>query len=228
MLKSMCVVPARSGSKGLANKNIKPLGGKPVLQWTINACMESGVFDTVYVATDSEYYAELAIAMGAEVPALEPKDMAGDFVSSTDPVLWMEDLLGERHDLLWCMQPTSPLRTPEDIKAAYGLLDANPACNFVLSVTEIDPHYFNWALDKFDDGFADLHFGKGALVDRSLLPKAFRPNGAIKVGRADKVREYGHFFGDHIMCIDMPEERSVHIRSQLDLDLCEMLAKGAR
>lgn len=225
MLKSLCVIPARSGSKGLVDKNVKILGNKTVLQWTIDSCIESGIFDAVYVATDSDEYTTLAKSLGAMVPELEPAEMAGDFISSTEPVLWIEELLGGGYDLLWCMQPTSPFRLPEDIKAAYKLLQENPSCNFVLSVNEIDPHYFNWALDRSDDGFVELHFGQETLVDRSLLPKAYRPNGAIKAGRAEKVREYRHFFGDHIMCVDMPEERSIHIRSQLDFDLCEVIAQ---
>ena len=82
-MKSFCVIPARSGSKGLKNKNILELCGKPVLAYSINACAKSGLFDQIIVATDSEQYAEIARQCGATVPFLEPSEMAGDYISST-------------------------------------------------------------------------------------------------------------------------------------------------
>ncbi|SFR58681.1 acylneuraminate cytidylyltransferase family protein [Anaeromicropila populeti] len=226
MLKSLCVIPARSGSKGLKDKNILDLSGKPVLAYTIEACKNAGIFSEVFVATDSEVYAEIAQKYGALVPFLEPEEMAGDLVSSAEPLLYFYEQLKKEYDLLWCFQPTSPLKTAEDIINAYKVLEENPECQYVLSTTIIDPHYFHWALEERENGMTELYFGKKMLVDRSLLNPVYRPNGAIKVGRTEKVLEYRHFFGDHIMRTEMPEERAIHIRSQFDLDLCRMLVSG--
>jgi len=224
MLKSLCIIPARCGSKGLKDKNILNLCGKPVIAYTIEVCLKSNLFDNVYVVTDSEKYAEIAKKYGAQAPFLEPEEMAGDNISSTEPVIWYYEQLKSKYDLLWCLQPTSPLKKVADLINAHKLLENDPNCEFALSTTIIDPHYFHWALYDKDNGYSDLYFGKKNLVDRNLLkPTAYRPNGAIKVGRTESVLKWRHFFGDNIKRVEMPEERSIHIRTQSDLDLCEFL-----
>jgi len=224
MSKSFCVIPARSGSKGLKDKNILDLNGMPVLAYSIKACEESGLFEDVYVATDSEEYAEIAKKYGGKVPFLEPKDMAGDFVSSLDPVLYFYEKLNVECDYIWCMQPTSPLRSKEDIINAYNVLEQDEKCQFVLSTTEIDPHYFHWALIDDEDGMSNLYFGKEMLVDRSeLKDTVYRPNGAIKVGRCYAVLKQKNYFGNNIKRVEMPEERSIHIRTENDLAYCRYL-----
>lgn len=224
MSESLCVIPARSGSKGLKDKNILELCGKPVLAYTIQACVQSGIFEDVYVATDSEKYAEIAVKYGAKVPFLEPLELAQDNIPSLDPVLYFYDKLGKEYDYIWCMQPTSPLRSCEDITDAYNIICNDPNCEFVLGTTVIDPHYFHWALIDQVNGMADMYFGKEMLVDRSELKDiVYRPNGAIKVGRTKSVLNERSFFGNNMRRIEMPEERSVHIRSQYDFDLCSFL-----
>ncbi|PXV91845.1 CMP-N,N'-diacetyllegionaminic acid synthase [Lachnotalea glycerini] len=224
MISSLCVIPARSGSKGLKDKNILDINGKPVLAYTIEACKMSGLFNNIYVATDSKKYAEIACDFGAEVPFLEPEYMAGDAVPSTDPVIYFYNQLGKDVELLWCMQPTSPLRSVEDIVNAYKIIENNSICEYVLGTTIIDPHYFHWALQDKDNDMAELFFGKEMLVDRSELKDiVHRPNGAIKVGRTNSVLKSRSFFGENIKRIDMPEERSIHIRGIMDYELCKLL-----
>lgn len=224
MGKSLCVIPARCGSKGLKDKNILDLCGKPVLAYTIEACRQSGVFEEVYVATDSPEYARIAERYGAETPFLEPEELAYDHISSLAPVLDYYEKLGREYDYIWCMQPTSPLRSAEDIREAYQIIDKDSDCEFVLSTTVVDPHYFHWALVERTGGMSELYFGREMLVDRSeLQDTVYRPNGAIKVGRTKSVLKEKNFFGTHIRRIEMPEERSIHIRSQFDFDLCRFL-----
>lgn len=224
MGKSLCVIPARSGSKGLKDKNILELCGKPVLTYTIAACIQSEIFEDVYVATDSEKYAEIAIKYGAQVPFLEPSELAQDNIPSLDPVLYFYDKLGKDYDYIWCMQPTSPLRSSKDIIDAYNIICKDKDCEFVLGTTIIDPHYFHWALKDQANGRAELYFGREVLVDRSELSDiVYRPNGAIKVGRTRSILRERNFFGNNIRRIEMPEERSIHIRSQYDFDLCSFL-----
>lgn len=222
--KSLCVIPARSGSKGLKNKNIMDLCGKPVLAYTIEACVQSGIFEQVFVATDNEEYAKIAKKYGACVPFLEPIEMAQDDISSLEPVLYFYDKLNQKYDYIWCMQPTSPLRKDKDIINAYEIIKNDSTCEFVLSTTIVDPHYFHWALIDKDNGMARMYFGKEMLVDRSELKDiVYRPNGAIKVGRMSSVLAEHSFFGNNIRRIEMPEDRSIHIRSQFDFDLCRFL-----
>lgn len=224
MPRSLCVIPARSGSKGLKNKNILELCGKPVLAYSIEACIKSGIFEEVYVATDSKEYAKIALDFGAQVPFLEPSEIARDNNSSLDPVLYYYERLGQQYDYIWCMQPTSPLRSAEDILDAYHIIENDPNCEFVLGTTIIDPHYFHWALIDRNDGMAEMYFGKELLVERDELKDiVYRPNGAIKVGRTKSVISENSFFGNNIRRIEMPDERSIHIRSQFDFDLCSFL-----
>ena len=223
---SLCVIPARCGSKGLKDKNILELCGKPVLAYTIEACCKSGIFKNVYVATDSEKYARIAEQYGAKIPFLEPPEMAGDNIPSLEPILYFYEKLGYEYDFIWCMQPTSPLRTSKDIIDAYNIISNDPLCEFVLGTTTVDPHYFHWVLTDKDNKMAEMYFGKEMLIDRSELKDiVYRPNGAIKVGRTTSVLKEKSFFGNNIRRIELPEERAIHIRSQFDFDMCNFLLK---
>ena len=149
--------------------------------------------------------------------------MAGDTVSSTVPVLWVAEELDAEFDYVWNLQPTSPLRTPGDIERAAQILAERPDADFLASVTAIDPHYFHWAL-KRSGGFSELWF-PDFLVDRSLLPAVFRPNGAIKVGRPQRLADAGSVFAPGLTTVEIDDHRSIHIRCAWDLDLAEFVVE---
>ena len=135
-MKNIAIIPARSGSKGLPDKNIRLLGGKPLLAYTIEAAIQSGCFDTVHVSTDSEHYAEIARQYGADVPFLRSAALATDTASTWDAVreaLCRYAELGKTFDTMMLMQPTTPLRTGEDVKGAYALLKEKQADLVVLA-----------------------------------------------------------------------------------------------
>ena len=122
---SIAIIPARSGSKGLPGKNIKPLNGKPLLAYSIEAALASGRFDTVHVSTDSERYADIARQYGADEPFLRSAEASSDTASSEDAireVLRRYEEMGQRFDAFMLLQPTSPLRTADDIRAALSLI----------------------------------------------------------------------------------------------------------
>ena len=219
------VIPARSGSKGLAHKNILELDGRPVLAYSIEAARKSGLFRDVFVATDDPRYADLAREWGAAVPFLLSPEVAGDAVSSTDALLYVWEREGRGEDLLWCLQPTSPFRLPEDLLGARELFSRFPDTACVVSGTPVDPHFFHWVLRPEENHRCGMWFGEEFLKDRSLLPPVFRPNGMIKVGRREVVASRRHFFVDPLRMLETPEERSIHIRSALDLALCRMLVR---
>jgi CMP-N-acetylneuraminic acid synthetase len=140
----IAVIPARGGSKRLPGKNIKPLAGKPLIQWSIEAALESGVFDHVCVSTDSEDIAEVAKRSGAEVPFLRPLELATDTATTADAVRdfinRFEVLKGDSVQFVCLLQPTSPLRTAEDIRAAGKLL-MREGVDAVVSVCEMEHPY---------------------------------------------------------------------------------------
>lgn len=120
--RSVAFIPARSGSKRIPHKNIRPLGGHPVLAYSIRAAIDSGVFDAVICATDSELYAEVARHYGAEVPFLRSSDISGDKSPDIEWVEWMLNKLkdaGRDFEVFSILRPTSPFRQPETIKRAW-------------------------------------------------------------------------------------------------------------
>jgi CMP-N,N'-diacetyllegionaminic acid synthase len=119
----VALIPARSGSKRVPDKNILPLAGHPLLAYTIQGARQSGIFAAVVVSTDSQLYAEIARYYGAEIPFLRPPDLAGDLSPDVD---WVEDALqrlqeeGRNFDCFSILRPTSPFRLPETIRRAWG------------------------------------------------------------------------------------------------------------
>jgi len=230
----LTLVPARSGSKGLPGKNIKPLCGKPLLGWTIEAALESGVPMRLVVSTDSAAYAEVGRRFGAEVPFLRPEELAADTTGTLD-VLWhLVDWYatrGEVFDAICILQPTSPFRTSLDIKEAWNLFVSRDASS-VVSVCEMD-HSPLWA-NTIDetlslDGFLREEI-KGKR--RQELPTHYRLNGAIYLAKTELLRERESFFGPGSLAHIMPRERSLDIDTGLDFEIAEVLGgkpgKGAQ
>ncbi|MBO6246248.1 MAG: acylneuraminate cytidylyltransferase family protein, partial [Anaerovibrio sp.] len=122
LVKNIAIIPARSGSKGLKDKNIKLMNGKPLLAYSIEAAKESGMFDEIMVSTDSPKYADIAIQYGAGVPFLRSAENSSDTAGSWDMVLEVLNnyqKIGREFDTVCLLQPTSPLRLAKDISDAY-------------------------------------------------------------------------------------------------------------
>ncbi len=226
-MKNIAVIPARSGSKGLPDKNIKPVNGKPLLAYTIEAALESGCFDTVHVSTDSERYAEIARRYGADVPFLRSAALATDTASTWDAVrevLARYDELGKRFDTMMLMQPTTPLRTGEDVKAAYALFQKKQAKS-VIAVCEVD-HSPLWC-DTIPDSGSMKGFGRKDLawVNRQDLRPYYRVNGAIYLLSVNGINipPDDEIYEDNCYALFMDRKKSVDVDSEDDLALVEFL-----
>jgi len=217
-----CVIPARLGSKRIPRKNLIELGGKPMVVWSIEAALKSKAFDAVFVATESEEIAAVAREAGATVPFLLESELCGDLVSSWRPCTALLEKLGDETSGLFCLQPTSPCRTAEDILA--GIACFEEGADFVLSVTELDPHYFHWALTAEPEW--RLVFGETYEKARPLLPKRYRPNGSIKIAERAALIRAGGFLGPVLKCFETPECRSVHVGSDFELRVAKALLEG--
>ena len=139
-MRSIAIIPARSGSKGLPDKNIIKLKDKPLLAYSVEAALASGEFAAVHVSTDSPLSADIARQFGADEPFLRSEETSSDTASSEDAireVLRRYQEQGVTFDAFMLLQPTSPLRTAEDIHAAFALLKENNA-DSVISVCEMD------------------------------------------------------------------------------------------
>lgn len=226
-MKNIAVIPARSGSKGLPDKNIRLLNGKPLIAYTIEAAIESGCFDTVHVSTDSEQYAEIARQFGADVPFLRSAALATDTASTWDAVrevLARYAELGKKFDTMTLMQPTTPLRTGEDVRAAYDLLREKQAKS-VIAVCEVD-HSPLWC-DTIPDNGSMKGFGHKELawVNRQELRPYYRVNGAIYLLTVTgiDIPSDDMIYEDHCYALFMDRKKSVDIDSEDDLAMAEFL-----
>lgn len=141
--KSVAFIPARSGSKRVPNKNIRPLDGHPMLAYTVRAAIDSGVFDAVICATDSEKYADVARHYGAEVPFLRSAEISGDKSPDVEWVVWMLNKLGESgrsFEIFSILRPTSPFRLPETIQRAWRMFSEDPQADSLRAIEKCKQH----------------------------------------------------------------------------------------
>lgn len=141
--KSVAFIPARSGSKRVPNKNIKLLGGHPMLAYTVRAAIDSGVFDAVICATDSPQYAEVATYYGAEVPFLRSPEISGDKSPDIEWVVWMLQqlkALGRNYEIFSILRPTSPFRLPETIQRAWLTFNQDPRADSLRAIEKCKQH----------------------------------------------------------------------------------------
>lgn len=226
----LCIIPARAGSKRLPGKNLRLLAGKPLIAHTIEVAQKSSLFESVYVCTEDKTIAEVARDFGASVPILMPRELCGDLIPSHIPCQRLAAHLaglGHSADLLVCLQPTSPLRNVEDVKAAVHKFQSAQFDSLV-TVTTMDPHDFHWAVVPNRDGYWHMYFGNQYLKERPLLPQVFKPNGSVKIARLRRLEQTGHFFAERMGAVETPPERSVHVALELDLKICELMLAERR
>lgn len=218
MGKNIAVIPARSGSKGLPHKNIKPLCGLPLIAHTIQCATRSRIFDEIHVSTDSEEYAGIARQYGAAVPFLRSPELAGDTSGSWDvvrDVLAQYEKLGQAFDTVTLLQPTSPLRIAEDILDAMGLFDHNGA-NAVVSVCEAE-HSPLWCGTLPDNLSLDGFIPDSILnLPRQSLPPYYRINGAVYIVRTSYLSGRVNLYSENCYAYIMPVSRSLDIDSEWD------------
>lgn len=223
-MNNLAIIPARSGSKGLKDKNIKILAGKPLMAHSIEAALQSNLFSKVMISTDSEKYAEIARKHGAEAPFLRSKTLSGDKAGSWDVVLEVlkqYQAMGEKFDTICLLQPTSPLRESEDIVKAYQELEEKNA-DAITSVCEVD-HSPLW-MTTLDESLSLNEFNKHeSNLPRQELPQYYRQNGAIYIRKIS-------YNGDEISILNsqdyayiMDKNRSVDIDDINDFMYAEYL-----
>ena len=214
------LVPARGGSKGIPRKNIRPLAGKPLIAWSIEAARSSRLLDTVVVSTDDAEIAAVARAHGALTPFMRPAELARDDTPGVDPVLHALRQLPE-FDAVVLMQPTSPLRVVADIDACIdqaGTLQAD--C--VVSVCEPGRHpAWMYRIDERQRLRPLLE--QPAATRRQDLPAVYAANGALYFAKADWLARTRTFMTAETAAFVMPPERSVDLDTLMDWKLAELL-----
>ncbi|NBH74041.1 acylneuraminate cytidylyltransferase family protein [Clostridiaceae bacterium] len=223
-MKNLAVIPARSGSKGLKDKNIRLFAGKPLMAYTIEAAKMAGIFDRVMVSTDSLDYAKIAKEYGAEVPFLRKGQTSGDKASSWDVVKEVLNCYkesGQVFDTVCLLQPTSPLRTGEDIKAAY-LLFCEKSAIAVISVCETE-HTPLWCNTLPNDNSLEKFIRQEHNVRRQDVKRYYRINGAIYFALVEELQMYGNLYKKGSFAYIMDQERSIDIDTELDFLYAELI-----
>jgi CMP-N-acetylneuraminic acid synthetase len=207
------VVTARAGSKGIPGKNTRRLAGKPLIAYTIESALASGVFDRLILSTDDEEAARIAREMGCDVPFMRPAELSADDTPHLPvmqhAVAWMRDHEGFAPDWVMILMPTSPLRQPSHIVESLALAITSGA-DSVVSVDEMPAHYHPMRAVTVDEhGWARLLVGDRPVrqrpVRRQGLPAAWVLNGAIYLLRASLLTDpvEPSLYGDRVAAYAM-------------------------
>lgn len=219
--KVLAWIPARGGSKGIKNKNIKNLNGKPLISYTIQAALSCSYVDKVLVSTDSAEIASIANMYGADTPFLRPSYLATDTSKTIDAVMhtlhFFKDS-GSSYDIFCLLQPTSPLRTSEDIERSLELFVDNSFRSLV-SVNEARSHPV--MMRKIDKSGRLLHLvSKNSTVRRQELEKIYEVNGSIYINLCSEINK-GTSFNDNEIPFVMATEHAIDIDTNEDFIIAE-------
>lgn len=221
------LVPARGGSKGVPRKNVRLLGGRPLLAYTAECARAARGLSDVVLSTEDEEIARVGRDCGLEVPFLRPAELAGDETPMLPVVIhalrWLEEH-GRRYDAVCLLQPTNPFRRPEDIDACIALLieKSADAVVTVLPVPfEYNPH---WVYVRCAEGCLHLATGEMAPIGRRQdLPPAVHREGSVYVVRRDVVLEQNSLYGRFLVGYEIHPSRSVNVDSLEDWSRAERL-----
>ena len=223
-MKNLAVIPARSGSKGLPDKNIRNLCGKPLLAYSVEAALQSGLFETVHVSTDSAAYAAVARKYGADVPFLRGAENSSDTASSWDAVREVLDKyskLGKDFGHVMLLQPTSPLRTSGDIAAAFALMKHKGA-DAIVSVCRGSYHHTLPA----DGAMSEFIRKDENDRRRQNADRLYRVNGAVFLTNTAYFLDDPDIYRRSCFAYVMDKKRSVDIDDELDFLFAEAILKN--
>lgn len=225
------LIPARGGSKGVPRKAVRAMAGKPLIGWTVEAALAADRLDRVMVTSEDAEIIAVAREFGADVPFARPAALSADDTPGMEPVIhalsWLEREEGCLPTSVMLLQPTSPLRTADDIDAAIRLADER-AADSVVSVTEAADHPW-WT--KRVDGEGRLHDfveQAGDAVRRQELPDAFALNGAIYLARRKLLLRDRSWYFERTFAYVMPPERSLDIDTPWDFELADLVLRSRR
>ena len=219
----IAIIPARSGSKGLPGKNIKELNGDPLIAYTIKAAISCEEISRIIVSTDCSEIARVAISYGAEVPFLRPKELSTDESIAIDAYIYTLKRLEETESISFSdviiLQPTSPLRSTDNIKEAIRLYWSK-SCKSLISMVESN-HPPRWLLD-LDKNMKILSTRLNSFKNRQEEPKKFIPNGAIFIVKKDLLMERKLYAIDSYAYV-MSRRNSIDIDDMVDFKLAQVL-----
>lgn len=221
-LSVLALVPARKGSKGISGKNHREVGGRSLLERSIACGIDAETVDRVVLSSNDSQAVAVALAMGCDVPFVRPEALASDTASSVDVLRHAVGEIDTPYDLVVVLQPTSPLRMPEDVDAAVRLCVADnaPACVSVVACSK--PPQWTYGVNARRQLLPVLPDQDPGSRRQDLSP-AYALNGAVFVIRTDWLMAGGGFFAPETIAYEMPKGRSVDVDDEIDLVIAEAL-----
>lgn len=226
----VALIPARGGSKRVPGKNIRALGGHPLIAYTIAPAVQSGVFDAVVVSTDSDDIAAIARHYGAEVPFLRPAEFAGD---KSPDIEWVEHTLtalrdqGRGYDSFSLLRPTSPFRTPDTLRRAWTTFCADPRVDSLRAVEKCTQHPGKMWIARHNRLLPLLPFGPAEQPWHSsqyqALPEVFVQNASLEIAWSRIVFEGRTIAGETIVPFFTDEMEGFDINNRYDWMVAELL-----
>jgi CMP-N-acetylneuraminic acid synthetase len=220
----LTVIPAKLGSTRIFKKNIRILGGKPLLHWTIQTALDSGCCGEVMVSTESEEVAEIARQAGAKVPFIRPEYLSKDPYEVYDVcahAVGEYEKLGKTFDTLVLLLPTSPFRAVEDIQETLQTFIAKQA-SFAVSVSAFECNLFSAHVIDEDQKMTVM-FPEYFTMETRKRPKPYQINGAVFVADIQALKEQKTLYGDNFYAYVMDWKRSVDIDTETDFNFAEYL-----
>jgi CMP-N,N'-diacetyllegionaminic acid synthase len=224
-LRVLGIIPARGGSKGIPGKNIKPLGGKPVIKYTIESAQESKLLTEIFVSTDDPEIAEVAENSGIKVPFLRPSKFALDNSPSIDVIIHALnelDKLGKQYDAVCLLQPTSPFREFGFIDKCIEKFEKSSA-DSLISVLQV-PHQFNphWIFEENEFGSLSISTGENQIIPRRQeLPKAYYRDGSVYLTKVEIIRNERKLLYGNIQFVESNELYYCNLDTMEDWNLAE-------
>ena len=223
--KILALIPARGGSKGIPKKNIRYLKNKPLIAWTILEAKKSKYIDRLILSSDDQEIIQVAKSYNCEVPFIRPKELAQDHTPGIEPVLHAINIISG-YDIVILLQPTSPLRTSDDIDQCLEFFIQHNA-EICVSITEADQSpYLMFSLDNKTHTLSPLMQQSHIITRRQDYPKLYVPNGAIYIANINYLKSTKSFYTDKTIGFIMCRERSIDIDDEFDLKLAEYLLEG--
>lgn len=225
-MKPLVVIPARGGSKGIPRKNIKPFLGRPLVHYTIDVARQIAPDDHIILSTDDGEIAETGRSTGLPVPYMRPGHLATDTASSRDAIIdvmdWADNK-GLNYDCVLLLQPTSPLRTVDDVKCCLDRYTSD--IDMVVSVVPASSNpYYNCFETDPGTGFLHISKGEGLYTRRQDCPPAWEINGAVYVINPASIRKMPLGAFPRRVPVEMPSERSIDLDTPRDWVVAEAIA----
>ena len=223
-MKSLIVIPARGGSKGIPHKNVKPLNGKPLIYYTIDVARQFTTDENICVTTDDQEIIRCVEDYGLKVPFVRPAELATDTCGSNEVIQHAYKFFADKgvvYDTVILLQPTSPFRKVEFVKEAVALYDDNMDMVTSVAPATCNPYYDGY--EEAEDGFMYVSKGAGDITRRQEAPAVWQWNGSVYVINPKSLMEKGMGAFTKVKKYAMPEIYSVDLDTMLDWKYAELL-----